>query len=219
MPDLEGPSVRLAAGVLAGNAVEPALDAAGEPKVGRVDREHEPAVEDTLIEPLGQDELDALAAAPRISEFLPFVEPGELLPAPVLAVTDRGLHDGGLKPLQRPLEELVLAKASAAAGGDEELVRRETDEAGGAQLFVGGLDDLRRSPDQHIGIPDGRHAEFRNSVDLHLRISGFVENRLCAFALRERKERALHQIALVARADAVVRKCDEGIERCPLAYD
>src|SRR5260370_6195730 len=73
MPDLEGPSVRLAPGVLAGNAVEPALDAAREPKVGRVDREHEPAIEDALVEPLGQDELDALAASPRIGEFLPLV--------------------------------------------------------------------------------------------------------------------------------------------------
>ncbi len=134
-------------------------------------------------------------------------------------MTDRGLHNGGLKPLQSALEELVLAKTGAAAGSNEELVRRETDEAGGAQSFVGGLDDLRCSPDQHIGVPDGRHAEFRNSVDLHFRISGFVENRLCAFALRERKEGALHQVALVARADAVVRQRDEGIERCPLACD
>src|SRR5258708_6960644 len=149
----------------------------------------------------------------------PLVEPGELLSAPILAVTDRGLHDGGLKPLQRALEELVLAKAGAAAGSHEELVRRETHKAGGPQSFVCGLDDLRRSPDQHIGVPDGCHAEFRNSVDLHLRISGFVENRLRAFALRERKERTLYQVALVARADAVVRQCDEGNERCPLAYD
>src|SRR5258708_39994185 len=88
----------------------------------------------------------------------PLVEPRELLSAPILAVTDRGLHDGGLKPLQRALEELVLAKAGAAAGSHEELVRRATDKAGGPQAFVGGLGGLRRRPEQHIGGPAGCRA-------------------------------------------------------------
>src|SRR5262249_34510198 len=53
MPELEPPAVPLTAGVLARDAVEPAFDTARQGEVGRVDRQHQPPVEDALVEPLG----------------------------------------------------------------------------------------------------------------------------------------------------------------------
>ena len=52
MRDLEQPAVRLVAGVFSGDAVQPALDAAGQPEIGRVDGEDERAVDDAVVEPL-----------------------------------------------------------------------------------------------------------------------------------------------------------------------
>ena len=88
--NLEDPTGRLAAGMLAGDAVEPALDAAGQPKIGRIDGEDERAVDDAAIEPVGQDELHALDLALARPALLPFIDPGELMPAPVLVLADRG---------------------------------------------------------------------------------------------------------------------------------
>src|SRR5882757_7974143 len=109
MPDVKGPAVGLAPGMFARNAIEPTLDATGQAKVSRIDREHEPTVEDAQVKPLGQDELHALATASGIDQLFPFVEPGELLPAPVFGLADRREHDGCLQPLQRTSQQFVLA--------------------------------------------------------------------------------------------------------------
>src|SRR5215472_11696606 len=118
MPDLEPPAVLLTTGVLTGDAVEPALNAARQREVGPVDGQNEAPVENALVEPLGQDELHALAAAGAGGEFFPFVDPGELLAPPMLAVPDGGADDGRLEPRERALEKLILALARGASDGD-----------------------------------------------------------------------------------------------------
>ena len=75
VPELEAPPGGLTTGMFAGDAIEPALDAAGKPEVVRVDGEHEAAVDDALIEPFGQYEFHALDATAVRHELLPFVDP------------------------------------------------------------------------------------------------------------------------------------------------
>ncbi len=97
MGDLEQPAPGLAAGVLAGDAIEPALDAAGEPEVGRIDGEDERAIDDAALEPIGKNELHALDATLARRAFLPLVDRGELMAPPMLAVADGGADDGRLQ--------------------------------------------------------------------------------------------------------------------------
>jgi hypothetical protein len=54
VPQFERPAFRLVAGMAAGNAVQPSLDAAGQREVGRVDRQDERTVEDAAVKPLRQ---------------------------------------------------------------------------------------------------------------------------------------------------------------------
>ena len=73
---------------------------------------------------------------------------------------DRGRDRGRLEPVEAGLETLVVACAGAAADEGENLVRRRRHQAGGAQAGVARMDDLGGRPDQHVGVPDGRHAMF-----------------------------------------------------------
>ena len=59
MAEVEAPAIPLAAAVLAHNAVEPALHAAGQVEIRAVDGENERIVEDGAVEPVGDDQLDA----------------------------------------------------------------------------------------------------------------------------------------------------------------
>jgi hypothetical protein len=124
--DLEQPAVGLPAGMLAGDAVEPALDSAGQPEIRRVDGENERAVDDAAIEPVRQDEFHALDATVARRAFFPLVDPRELVPAPVLVVTDRRADDGGLQAGKRAFQELVFAGARVAPDRGKKLVWRES---------------------------------------------------------------------------------------------
>jgi hypothetical protein len=53
-------------------------------------------------------------------------------------------------------------------------------------------------PDQHVGVPDGRHAVLEHGVDLDANAGGFVEDRRRASGLGEGEERPFHQVALIA---------------------
>ena len=216
MRDLEQPTLGLAAGMLAGDAIEPALDAAGQPEVGGVDGQDERAVDDAAVEPVGEHELHALDAAVARRAFLPLVDPGELVSPPMLAVADGGADDGRLQAGERALQELVVAGAGLPADRGQELIGREAQEARGLEAEVFGLDDLARRPDQHVGVPDGRHAVLGHGVDLDADIAGFVEDRRRAPGLGEREERPLHQVALIARA-GVAGGDDERVELAPFA--
>ena len=63
MTKLKRPAARLMSGVPAGDAVEPALDAAVQLEVGGIDGEDEPTIDDALLELVGQHELHAFAAS------------------------------------------------------------------------------------------------------------------------------------------------------------
>src|SRR5208282_3918600 len=62
MAEIEPPACKLSAGVLARNAIEPALEAAGQLEVFAVNGEHERLVEDGAVEPIRHDEIDARGA-------------------------------------------------------------------------------------------------------------------------------------------------------------
>ncbi len=100
--------------------------------------------------------------------------------------------------------------------GAQQMVRREADKARRGEAVVLGRDDLRGRPYQHVGVPYGRHAVLGHPEHLHLDIGGLVENRLGARRLRQREERPLHQIALVARC-GVAGRDHEGVEAAAFA--
>src|ERR1700675_318028 len=129
MRDLEQPTLGLAAGMLAGDAIEPAFDAAGQPEVRGIDGEDERAIDDAAVEPIGQHELHALDATVARRAFLPLVDPGELVSPPMLAVADGGADDGRLQAGERTFQELVVAGARLPSDRYEELVGREAQEA------------------------------------------------------------------------------------------
>ena len=214
--DLEQPALGLAAGVLTGDAIEPALDAAGEPEVGRVDGEDERAIDNAAVEPIGENELHPLDATVARRAFLPLVDPGELMTPPMLAVADGGADDGRLQAGECAFQELVVAGAGLAADRAEKLVGREAQKAGSPQAEVFRLDELARGPDEHIGVPDGRHAVLGHGVDLDPDIAGLIEDRRDASGLGEGEERTLHQVALVARA-GVARGDDKRVELAAFA--
>ena len=63
------------------------------------------------------------------------------------------------------------------------------------------LGDLRRGPDQDVGVPDRRHPEFRVGADLHPDVADLVFDRLVPRLLGQAEERPLHGVALVAYRD------------------
>src|SRR5713226_3198539 len=200
MRELEHPAMSLTAGVLARNPVEPALDAARQPEVGRIDGQHQRAVDHAAVEPIGQHEFHALDPARPRRHFLPFVDPGELPPSPMLTVADGGGDNSRLQAGQRRLQEEVLLIAGRTTDTAQQLIGREAEEARGDKAQILGADNLARCPDQHVGVPDRRHAVLWHSEHLHLDVIGTVEDRLGTRRFRQREERPLHQIALVARA-------------------
>ncbi len=106
--------------------------------------------------------------------------------------------------------------AGRAADAAQQLIRREAEEARSGEAQILGPDNLARGPDQHVGVPDRRHAMLGHAEHLHLDVIGTVEDRLGARRFRQREEWPLHQIALVARA-GVAADHHEGIEPGPLA--
>src|SRR3546814_6584533 len=75
MLEVEAPARRLAAAMLAHDAVEPAFKTAGQVEISPVDRQHQRAIEHARIEPVGQEQLDPERPALRVAPFLPLGEP------------------------------------------------------------------------------------------------------------------------------------------------
>jgi hypothetical protein len=96
--------------VLAHDAVEPAVEAAGEIEIGRVDGEDERVIEDGLVEPVGDDQLDAVRPPMAIGALLPLVDPREAVAAAFGGLADRRRDGGRLQPVQRGLEALIVAQ-------------------------------------------------------------------------------------------------------------
>lgn len=209
--EVEGPALRLTAGVLAGEAVQPALDAAGEAEVFPPDGEHEGVGEDALVEPVRQDQLQPERAAGGVSALLPLVDPGEAVPAPQVGLAQVGHHRGRLEAVQCGAQALVVAQRSAPPGEGEDLVRRRAEQARGAQAGVARLDELAGGPDQHVGVPDGGEAVLGGALDADAHVARGVVDRLGALRLGQREERVRHQVLLVAHRHGAGQR-DEQVE-------
>ena len=85
--------------------------------------------------------------------------------APPGGLADRRCDRGGLQPVQRRLEHQVVLEAGAALHKGQDFVRRRRHQARGTQALVPCLHDVAGCPDQHIGIPDGRNAMFRDPLN------------------------------------------------------
>ena len=151
--------------MLAHEAIEPALDAAGQREIVSIDGENERVIEDADVEPVGQDHLDAERAAVGVGRLLPFVDPGKAMATTFGRLPDRGRDCGGLEPVEPGFEPLIVAGAGAAADEGQDLVGRRRHQAGGLEAGVSRVDDLGRRPDQHVGVPDGRHAMLGDGLD------------------------------------------------------
>ena len=75
MTEIEPPTCALSASVLAHDAIKPALKTARELEIFAVDGEHERVVENGFVEPVWDDEIDAIGAAMGVGAFGPFVDP------------------------------------------------------------------------------------------------------------------------------------------------
>ena len=85
----EPPTCTLATGMLAHDAIKPALQAAGQPEVVAVNREHQRFVENSFVEPVRYDEIDAVGAPMRIRALRPFVDPREAVRAAFVGLAQR----------------------------------------------------------------------------------------------------------------------------------
>src|SRR5262245_24583368 len=153
---------------------------------------HEQSVEDALVERRWHNKLDALAAARASGEFLPFVNPGELLAAPMRTVTDGDPDEGRPQACQRTFENLIFVIAGCAADGDWEFVGREAEGSRGWRPVILRGKTVACGPDQHIRGPNDRHAVFRNGVEVQLRISGAADD----WGVREREGLPLQKVVL-----------------------
>ena len=106
-----------------------------------------------------------LRSTSGVDAFLPLVDPGEAVPAALGRLPDRGGDGGGLQPIEPGLEAFIVAEGVAATDESEDFVRRRGHQARGAEAAVARVNDLRGCPDQHVGIPDGRHAVLRCRLD------------------------------------------------------
>src|SRR5271163_3615537 len=87
------------------------------------------------------------------------------------------------------------------ANGFEHVVRVEADGPAGGQTAVEGFGDLRRCPDQDVGVPDGRYPEFWVGADFHPHIADMILNWREAGSLGQAEKWPLHRVALVTDGD------------------
>src|SRR3546814_19547213 len=88
--EVEAPAATLVPAVLAHQPVQPALDAAAELEIHRIDGQHQRVLDDAGVEPVREDQFDAARSTIAVGAFLPLVEPGEAMHAP-----SGGLAEGG----------------------------------------------------------------------------------------------------------------------------
>ena len=198
MAKVEAPAIALPTAMLAHDAVEPAFEAAGQIEVSPVDGQHERVVEHSLVEPVGQDHLDAVRATVTVGALLPLVDPGEAMTAALGGLADRRADRSGLEPVERGLQALVVAQARAAADEAQDFVGCGRHQARGAQACVARLNDLAGRPDQDVGIPDGCHAVIGHGLDANRHVAGDEIDRRDAMGFREGEKRIGHEILCVS---------------------
>ena len=110
--------------------------------------------------------------------------------------------DGRVRqPVESGAKPQVVLAAGRPADRFQQVVRMELDGSVWRQAAVEGLGDLGRCPDQDVGVPDRRDAEFRVGGDFHPDVADIVLDRREARLLGQAEERPLHRVALVADRD------------------
>ena len=210
MAHVEAPSRLLPAAVLAHEPVQPALNPPGKPEIRRIEREHQPLVHHAGKEPVGQNEFDAVRTSPGLDILLPLVDPGEavypLSSIRTFSLAQRRGDGGGLQPVQRSAQRQVVAAAGATLRKAQDLVGRGHHQARRRNAFLLGLDDLARSPDQHVGIPDGGDAVLGHALDRERNSARFKSDRHNARRFGEREERIGHQVLRIAQRHVAARQ-------------
>ena len=108
---------------------------------------------------------------------------------------------GGLQPIERRLQAVIVARTRAAADESENLVWGGGHQARRAQPGVARLDDLAGGPDQDVGVPDRRHAVLGHGFDADGDVVHPVVDRRRAMRLGEAEEGIGHEILRVARRE------------------
>src|SRR3546814_14961198 len=115
--EVEAPAATLVPAVLAHQPVQPALDAAAELEIHRIDGQHQRVLDDAGVEPVREDQFDAARSTIAVGAFLPLVEPGEAMQAPSGGLADRGRDAGRLQPVERGAEALVVGRRGTRTEG------------------------------------------------------------------------------------------------------
>jgi hypothetical protein len=135
---------------------------------------------------------------------------------PLCRLADGGQHGGGLETVESRLQAIVVPCTGAAADERQDLVRRGGHQTRGLQAGVSRLDDLRGGPDQHIGVPDGRHAVVGHGLDPYGDRAGAVVDRPDTLRFGQREERIGHEVLGVTRCEIAGQR-PEQVELVPLA--
>src|SRR3546814_6359869 len=105
--EVEAPAATLVPAVLAHQPVQPALDAAAELEIHRIDGQHQRVLDDAGVEPVREDQFDAARSTIAVGAFLPILDPGEGLKAPSVGLEIRVRAAGQWHPAEpgrQPLE-------------------------------------------------------------------------------------------------------------------
>ena len=196
--EVEPPTVFLPPTMLAHQAIEPAIQPAGQIEIGPVDGEDQGVIQNRTVEPVGHDHLDAVRAAIRIGPLMPFVDPRKAMPPSVRALADRGRNRGRLQAVQRRFQTLIVPQGCSAPCECQDLIGRCRHQARRAQTGVPRFHDLAGRPDQYIGVPDRRHTVIGNSFDTDRDVAQGKVNRADTVRFGKGKERIGHEILRVS---------------------
>lgn len=167
-------------------------------EIGRVDGEDERVIEDGFVEPVGDDQFDAVRPPIAVGALLPFVDPGETVAAAFGGLADRCRDGGRLQPVQRRLEALIVAQRCAAPDIGEDFIGRRGHQPGRAKSVVTGFHDLAGGPDQDVGVPDRGHAMIGDGLDADGDVARCEVYRRDAMGFGEGEERIGHEILRIS---------------------
>src|SRR5690606_893677 len=201
MRNIKTPPTLLMAAMFAHHPVKPAIQTAGQPKIFPVDGKNERLIDDRAIKPVGQDQLNAYWSATRIKAFFPFVDPGKAMAAAFIWLSDGGCDGGRLQPVERSFEPVVMMFGRAAPRKTQYLVRCCRHQPRCRPTIIAGFDNLARSPDQDVGIPDGRHAMFGRCFNIDDGIAHFEIDRANTLGFGEAEKGPGHQILRIANSE------------------
>jgi hypothetical protein len=132
---------------------------------------------------------------------LPLVNPAEGDVLRTARGTDIRVDDGGFEPVEGAAELKVILPSRRPPDDLQEVVRLELELAGDfVEAAVFHVREDRGRPDEHIRIPDGRHAVIlvRQHGDEDAVLIVLVFDWLHPLGFRKREEWPLHRVFLVA---------------------